>query len=117
MANIGYLKVDQFFKFRKYLAKQSKNQLCSKAYLEYLCFMLCAFLFFIDFKCLCKLRKKTFAKKMAINLSFLLHINFTFLKIIRFESKLTIKFPNSISVTIKREDLIHPFVSEISSEN
>jgi 1-aminocyclopropane-1-carboxylate deaminase len=33
------------------------------------------------------------------------------LKIIRFESKLTIKFPNSISVTIKREDLIHPFVS------
>jgi 1-aminocyclopropane-1-carboxylate deaminase len=25
--------------------------------------------------------------------------------------KLTIKFPNSISVTIKREDLIHPFVS------
>jgi 1-aminocyclopropane-1-carboxylate deaminase len=30
------------------------------------------------------------------------------LKIIRFESKLTIKFPNSISVTIKREDLIHP---------
>jgi hypothetical protein len=59
-----------------------------------------------------KIEKEDLQRRMAINLSFLLHINFTLLKIIRFESKLTIKFPNSISVTIKREDLIHPFVSK-----
>jgi hypothetical protein len=30
MANIGYLKVDQFFKFRKYLAKQAKTNFAQK---------------------------------------------------------------------------------------
>jgi 1-aminocyclopropane-1-carboxylate deaminase len=53
--------------------------------------------------------KRRLAKRMAINLSFVAY-KLYLLKIIRFESKLTIKFPNSISVTIKREDLIH-FVS------
>ena len=48
---------------------------------------------------------------MALNPAFLLHINFTFVKIIDLNQPLSILFPNSISVTIKREDLIHPFVS------
>lgn len=43
---------------------------------------------------------------------FYLYINFTFVsKLIPLNQQLTIPFPNSISVYIKREDLIHPFVS------
>ena len=41
-----------------------------------------------------------------------LYINFTFAaKSSSLNQKLVIEFPNSISVHIKREDLIHPFVS------
>ncbi len=43
---------------------------------------------------------------------FYLYINFTFVsKLIPLNQQLKTPFPNSISVYIKREDLIHPFVS------
>jgi len=43
---------------------------------------------------------------------FLVLINFNFVKkSVSLNQKLIIEFPNSISVSIKREDLIHPFVS------
>ena len=48
----------------------------------------------------------------SLGIAFLLHINFTFVKKNpSLNQQLDIKFPNSISVFIKREDLIHPIVS------
>ena len=40
------------------------------------------------------------------------HINFTFVpKSIPLNQQIKLEFPNSISLHIKREDLIHPFIS------
>ncbi|TRX03976.1 1-aminocyclopropane-1-carboxylate deaminase/D-cysteine desulfhydrase [Flavobacterium gawalongense] len=48
----------------------------------------------------------------SVKVAFLLYINFTFVpKSIPLNQQLKTPFPNSISVYIKREDLIHPFVS------
>jgi 1-aminocyclopropane-1-carboxylate deaminase len=48
----------------------------------------------------------------SVKVAFLLYINFTFVKKqLSLNQQLTVSFPNSISVDIKREDLIHPFVS------
>jgi hypothetical protein len=48
----------------------------------------------------------------SIWIALLLHLNFTFVKkLFRLNQKLIIEFPHSISFSIKREDLIHPFVS------
>jgi len=47
-----------------------------------------------------------------LGLHFLLHLNFTFVKKQpSLNQQVDLKFPNSISVFIKREDLIHPIVS------
>jgi 1-aminocyclopropane-1-carboxylate deaminase len=48
----------------------------------------------------------------SVKVALLLFINFTFVqKIFGLNQQLTMQFPNGITIHVKREDLVHPFVS------